>query len=108
MWTSLLETRLFQDAVKCTRSKVIAGLSRYSDPPRLDRVLELAVAAPGCYEIPTVLVQHTEDLANLHTGRIPARLMSGKGTRSRSLTSTFRRAPLHARRLQPAVRARLP
>ena len=85
---------MLQDAVKCTRSKVIAGLSRYSDPPRLDRVLELAVAAPGCYEIPTVLVQHTEDLANLHTGRIPARLMSGKGAHSRSLTFEISGGPL--------------
>src|SRR5712691_10701704 len=87
MWISLLETRLLQDAVKCTRSKVIAGLSRYSDPARLNRVLELAVAASGCHEIPTVLVQHTEDLANLHAGRIPARLVSGKSARSCSLTN---------------------
>jgi hypothetical protein len=69
---------LLEDAVKCTRSKVIARFSRDSDSAWLDWVLELAVAAPGRYEVPPVLVQHTEDLTNLHAGRIPVGLASSK------------------------------
>ena len=78
---------MLQDAVKCTRSKVIARLSSYSDPAWFGWVLELAVAATGCHKVPPVLVQHTEDLANLHAGRIPVRLTGGKNARFRSLTN---------------------
>src|SRR5690349_3157956 len=86
MGTSLLKTGLLQYAVKCTRSEVIAGFRCHRYATRLDRVLELPVAAPGRYEIPPVLAQHTEDLAYFHGRRVSAEIGHPQTSRSCRLT----------------------
>ncbi len=71
---SLFQIRLLQDAVLRARSKVIAWLARNSDPTGLARVLELAVTAAGCYQMPTIVLQQPEDFAHLHERRIAGQL----------------------------------
>jgi len=70
MGTSLLETRLLENAVQRTRSKVIIGLSGNGHPTRFRWVFVLSVAATGGNKVPAIILEHSESLADLHTIRL--------------------------------------
>jgi hypothetical protein len=71
MYASLLETCLFENAVECSRSEVIAGLARYGDPASLGRMLELTMATPRRHKISAIVIDQAYHLAGLHLSRIP-------------------------------------
>jgi hypothetical protein len=77
MDTSLLESRLLQDAVQRTRSKVIIGLSGDGHAPRLRRVFVLSMAATRGDEVPTVILEHTENVADFHAITLLGRFTTG-------------------------------
>lgn len=82
---SLFQTGLLQDAVLRAGCEVIAWLARNSDPTGLARVLELAVTAAGCHQMPTIVLQQPEDFAHLHGRRIAGQLARDKFQRHRAV-----------------------
>jgi hypothetical protein len=57
--TSLLQSRLYEDAVQGARREIVAQLPWDRDPSRFGAMLELAVAAPRRDETPTIILQHS-------------------------------------------------
>jgi hypothetical protein len=58
MVTSPLQSSLFKNTAKRSRSNVIARLSRHGDSPALDRMFELSMTSTNMDEIPTIRVKH--------------------------------------------------
>jgi len=58
---------LLADAIQRAWRKFIAGLSWYRDSTRFRRVLELAVAATGYDQVPTIFIKLTKNLADFHS-----------------------------------------
>jgi hypothetical protein len=85
-----LQTRLLEDTVQSAWCQIVAWFARDRDPARLLRVLELAVAATGSDQIPTVLTNHAQYVSYFHDrsrlrmsyGRLTMRL-SDAGMRRR-------------------------
>ena len=61
---------MLEDAVEGAGCKVIAWLSGHRNASGFHRMLELAMTASGAYKKPPVVLNHPENLADLHTERI--------------------------------------
>ena len=70
MQSSLLLTRLLENAAQCARSQIIARFSRDGDAPGLCRILELPMAAAAGNLKPSVLGKQSEDVADFHCTRL--------------------------------------
>lgn len=68
--TSRFQAGLLQDAVQRAGRQVIARLAGNGDTARLVRMLKLPMAPPSCNQHPAIGLEHSEDFAHLHEGRI--------------------------------------
>jgi len=69
---------LLEDAAESARSDVIAWFSRYRDAATFRGMPKLAVTAPRCIKIPTIVVEHSQHLGDLHCASISSVEPSGK------------------------------
>ena len=68
--TSRLQTSLLLNTVHCSGCQIVARLTGNGDATRLARVLELAMTSTSCDQVPTIGLEHPQNFADLHEGRI--------------------------------------
>jgi hypothetical protein len=61
-----LPASLLKDAVLCPRGQIIVRFSRYRHPAGLGRMLELAMTTTGRDQVPAVVSESLQYLADLH------------------------------------------
>jgi hypothetical protein len=61
---------LLESAIQGPRSQVIAGASGNGDSPGLGPMLELAVTALCCREVPAIFLNEPDDVSDLHPERL--------------------------------------
>ena len=67
---SVLQPRLFEDAVECPRGYVKARLASDRDGTGLRFMLKLPMAPSCSGEVPAILFQQFDNLSNLHALKI--------------------------------------